>query len=241
MFHNLDQNRQHYDRVSRERNALYLQRFDVNALDGNPIVMDLVTGMYSRLFPQPAGKVLDVGCGTGFYYPLLSQHARSIVGVDVSDSMLGEARQLIERRGLSNCSVQECSALDLTFEDASFDVVHCWDVLHHVSDIPRTLTEIHRVLKPGGRLIAIEPNLLNPSIMWYHARRRSEWRLFTQNQFSLVRRLRKNFEVAVRYDNTIVSFLNERTHWLWKAVNALTSIRPFRVLSFRYNIDAVKK
>lgn len=241
MFHNLEQNRQHYDRVSRERNALYLQRFDVNTLDENPIVTNLVTKMYERLFPQSARAILDVGCGTGFYYPLLSRHAQSIVGVDVSKSMLQAARQLIEQRRLSNCSVKECSALDLSFEDDSFDVVHCWDVLHHVSDMRRTLAEVHRVLKPGGRLICIEPNLLNPSIAWYHARRRSEWRLFTQNQFSLVHRLRKNFEVTVSYDNTIISFLNERTHWLWKAANALTSVRPFGLLSFRYNIDATKR
>lgn len=241
MLHNLDQNRQHYDRVSGEKHALYYQRFDKTILDNNLIVANLVSRMYEKLFPQPAGNLLDLGCGTGFYYPLLSRHAESIVGVDVSTSMLEEARQLIAERQLSHCRVTECSALDLSFEDDSFEVVHCWDVLHHVSDIPRTLAEIQRVLKPGGRLIAIEPNLLNPSITWYHARRRSEWRLFTQNQFSLVRQLQKSFDVTVCYDNTIISFLNQRTHGLWKAVNAFTSIWPFRALSFRYIIDASKR
>ena len=114
----------------------------------------------------------------------------------------------------------ECSALELPVESASIDVVHCWDFLHHVSDLQQTIREIVRVLKPGGRFIAIEPNLMNPSITWYHARRRSEWRLFTQNQFSLPSKLRDNFDLSVQYDNTIISFLNERTHWIWKAANA---------------------
>jgi len=241
VFHNLDQNREHYDRVSGEKATLYYQRFDTNILDENPIVADLVGKLYDKLFPQPNGNLLDLGCGTGFYFPLLSQHAKSIVGVDVSKSMLEEARQLIAQRQLSDCSVRECSALELPFEDASFDVVHCWDVLHHVSDVAQTLKEIRRVLTPGGRLIAIEPNLLNPSIAWYHARRRSEWRLFTQNQFSLVRPLRKSFDVAVSYDNTIISFLNEETRWLWKAANTFTSVWAFHVLSFRYIIDASRR
>ena len=248
MFHNQEENRQHYDQVSGEKRTLYFQRFDTQILDENPIVARLVTKAFDEMFPQSAGKapsagkLLDVGCGTGFYYPLLSQHAESVVGVDVSRAMLDEAEQLIERQQLTNCSVQECSALELPFEDASFDTVHCWDVLHHVSDVPKTLGEIDRVLKPGGRFIAVEPNLLNPSITWYHARRRSEWRLFTQNQFSLVRPLRKrDFDVSVRYDNTIISFLNERTEWLWKAVNTFTSVRPLHMMSFRYVMDAKKR
>lgn len=246
MFHNQDQNRKHYDLVSGDKQALYFQRFDTQILDSNPIVARLLTKAFDEMFPSPSGEpsggqLLDVGCGTGFYYPLLSQHAQAVIGVDVSRAMLDEADRLIERQQLKNCRVQECSALDLPFEDAVFDTVHCWDVLHHVSDVSKTLSEIDRVLKPGGRFIAVEPNLLNPSITWYHARRRSEWRLFTQNQFSLVRPLRKkNFDVKVRYDNTIISFLNERTEWIWKAANTFTSVWPLHMMSFRYVMDAIK-
>ncbi|MGB7347801.1 MAG: class I SAM-dependent methyltransferase [Pirellulaceae bacterium] len=241
MFHDVDQNRQHYDRVTTDKNPLYFQRFDTEILEKNPIVAGLLEKAFHRLFPTKAGRLLDLGCGTGFYYPLLSQHAQSIIGVDVSGEMLDEARRLIEQHHLQNCRVQQCSALDLDFENESMDVVHCWDFLHHVSDIPKALSEITRVLKPGGRFIAVEPNLMNPSITWYHARRRSEWRLFTQNQMTLPSKLRKQFDVQVRYDNTIISFLNPRTHWIWKAANAFTSIKPLHLLSFRYLIDATKK
>ena len=241
MFHDLDDNRRHYDTVSTERKPLYYQRFDTQILQDNAIVADLLKLAFEELFPSKVGRLLDLGCGTGFYYPLLSQHAESIVGVDVSRPMLDEAENLIAEHQLSNCRVQECSALELDFEDQSMDVVHSWDFLHHVSDVPQTIHEISRVLKPGGRFVAIEPNWINPSIAWYHLRRRSEWRLFTQNQFTLPRKLAADFEVRVRYDNTIISFLNERTWWLWKAVDRFTSIWPFQRMSFRYVMDAKKR
>ena len=87
----------------------------------------------------------------------------------------------------------------------------------------------------------MEPNLLNPSIFWYHLRRRWEWRLFTQNQFRVPRMLRGEFEVRVSYDNTIISFLDDRTWPLWKAIDWTTSLPPLHLASFRYGLDCVKK
>ena len=241
MFHDVDQNRDHYDEVTAERSELFYQRFDPDILDQNPIVAKLLDQAFANMFPQPVGKLLDLGCGTGFYFPLLSRHADRVVGVDVSGQMLEVADRLIQSRRLSNCSVLEASAIALPFEDESIDVVHCWDVLHHVADVEKTLDEVARVLKPGGRFVATEPNLLNPSILWYHARRRHEWRLFIQNQFTIPRKLQRRFDLRVRYDNTIISFLSPRTLWIWKAANRLTSIWPFHLLSFRYAIDAAKR
>src|SRR6185436_2085806 len=144
-------------------------------------------------------------------------------------------------KGISDCEVREGSALELPFENDTIDVVHSWDFLHHVPDVPMSLSEIRRVLKPGGRFVALEPNFLNASIAWYHLRRRSEWRLFLQNQFSIPRRLREGFDVRVSYDNTIISFLDERTWRLWKFIDRMTSIPPLHLVSFRYILDCRKR
>jgi ubiquinone/menaquinone biosynthesis C-methylase UbiE len=241
MLHDEKQNERHYDEVLRAKPSLYYERFDADILEKRPIVGDLLEKAFANLFPQKADSVLDLGCGTGFYFPLLAKHANSLVGVDVCEPMLEQAQRTIDSHGLSHCRVLRSSACNIPIEDHSIDVVHSWDFLHHVSELSQVLAEIKRVLKPGGRYVAIEPNLLNPSIAWYHARRRSEWRLFIQNQFTLPRQLKSEFDVRLRYDNTIISFLNERTYWIWKSVDRLTSVKLFRSLAFRYVMDCVKR
>jgi ubiquinone/menaquinone biosynthesis C-methylase UbiE len=237
MFHDQKENEQHYEKVLQSKSSLYFERFDEELLEKRPFVAQLLKQAFERHFPQNAETVLDLGCGTGFYFPLLAVHANELIGIDVCQSMLDQAQHTIDTRALANCRVLRSSAGELPIEDQSVDVVHSWDFLHHVEDVSKVFGEIRRVLKPGGRYIAVEPNLLNPSIAWYHARRRSEWRLFVQNQFTMPRQLRHHFDVRVSYDNTIISFLNDRTYWIWKSVERLTSITLFRWLAFRYILD----
>jgi ubiquinone/menaquinone biosynthesis C-methylase UbiE len=237
MLYDLDQIRGHYGKLLDDKPQDFYERFDSDILVKRPMVRDLIDQAFDRLFPDKVGNLLDVGCGTCFYFPLLAPHAERVFGVDLCIPMLEQARQMIVDHGLDNCEVRESSALDLPFEAKSMDVVHSWDFLHHVPDVPRAIDEIRRVLKPGGRYVALEPNIMNPSILWYHARRRVEWRIFRQNQFTIPRVLRRYFDVKIRYDNTIISFLNARTLPIWKAVNALTSVPVFHLLSFRYIVE----
>lgn len=241
LFLNLDQIRGHYRDILQSKAPLYYERFDQHLLEKRPRVESLVRRAFATLFPVKVENLLDVGCGTGFYFPLLSEHAQSITGIDVCPPMLEEARALIREKGLANCHVLESSALELPFDNNTFDVVHSWDFLHHVPDVPQAVSEIRRVLKPNGRYVALEPNVLNPSIAWYHLRRRSEWRLFVQNQFRIPRLLRGDFAVRLRYDNTIISFLDERTWRLWTLIDRLTLLPPLHLVSFRYILDCRKR
>jgi len=237
MFFDLDKTRSHYGKMLEDKPSDYFERFDLDMLDKRPIVRDLVAQAFKKIFPEKVGKLLDLGCGTCFYFPLLAKHAEEIVGIDLCVPMLQQAEELIKKHGLDNCSVKESSALDLPLEDSSVDVAHSWDFLHHVQDVEKTVLEIKRVLKPGGRYIAVEPNVMNPSISWYHARRRCEWRIFRQNQFTMPRILRRHFDVKVRYDNTIISCLTPKTLPIWKMANAITKIPILHLLSFRYVMD----
>lgn len=242
LFYDLEQIGKHYRKVLEDKTGDYYERFDPYILDKRAKVKELIQKTFERLFPEKVPVLLDVGCGTCFYFPLLSQRAETLLGIDVCIPMLDMAQELIETKGLTNCHVRESSAMELPFEDGTIDVVHSWDFLHHVPDITKALAEITRVLKPGGLYIAVEPNIMNPSILWYHLRRRAEWGLTSKNQFTLPRRLRQNgFDVKVSYDNTIISFLNEKTEWIWKLANAFTSIWPTKYLSFRYMMECVKR
>jgi len=96
--------------------------------------------------------VLEVGCGTGLVLERIARFARSAKGVDLSPGMLEKARQ----RGLD---VVEGSATALPFADASFDVTCSFKVLAHVPDIKKALSEMARVTRPGGMILA---ELYNP-------------------------------------------------------------------------------
>ncbi|WP_437766798.1 class I SAM-dependent methyltransferase [Sorangium sp. So ce281] len=91
--------------------------------------------------------VLEVGCGTGLLLARIGAFARAARGVDLSPGMLERARE----RGLD---VVEGSATDLPFADESFDVACSFKVLAHVEDVRRALSEMARVVRPGGHVIA---------------------------------------------------------------------------------------
>jgi len=90
--------------------------------------------------------VLEVGCGTGLVLQRIAAFARSARGIDLSPGMLERARA----RGLT---VDQGSATDLPYEDASFDVACSFKVLAHVPDLDRALREMIRVVRPGGHVV----------------------------------------------------------------------------------------
>jgi arsenite methyltransferase len=102
----------------------------------------------------PGERVLDVGCGPGFYCAELREEVGpdgSVVGVDGSPPML----ELAARRcaGLDNVALHEADALALPLDDASVDAAICVRVLEYVADATAALGEIRRVLRPGGRAV----------------------------------------------------------------------------------------
>ena len=104
-----------------------------------------------------AGSLLDAGGGTGRVAEALRPHIGSVVVADVSRGMLAQAGQ----KGLTaTCAESE----RLPFPDGSFDRVLMVDALHHVVHQGETVRELHRVLKPGGRLVIEEPDLRTFSV-----------------------------------------------------------------------------
>jgi arsenite methyltransferase len=99
-------------------------------------------------------RILDVGCGPGFYCAELVEEvgpSGSVVGVDGSQAML----ELAARRcaGHDNVGFRESDATSLSVEEASFDAALCVQVLEYVVDPTAALTQMHRALAPGGRVL----------------------------------------------------------------------------------------
>jgi arsenite methyltransferase len=106
------------------------------------------------LAAQPGERVLDVGCGPGFYLADLLDDVGaegSVVGVDSSPPMLAMAARRCE--GRANVTLAEGEATSLPVGDAEFDAVLSVQVLEYVEDIPAALAEARRALRPGGRAL----------------------------------------------------------------------------------------
>jgi len=104
---------------------------------------------------RPGETVLDLGSGAGFDCFLAAGkvgQAGRVIGVDMTDAMLEKARANATKTGLSNVEFRKGEIESLPVEDDSIDVVISNCVLNLVPDKDQAFREIHRVLKPGGRL-----------------------------------------------------------------------------------------
>lgn len=103
------------------------------------------------------GLWLDLGCGTGWNFSVLRrlEYKRKMIGIDLSGGMLRFAKS-------KNMNVVRGDAQQLPFEDASFDGILAKGVLHHLPDVEEAVSEIARVLKPGGMAVMVDPN---PSLL----------------------------------------------------------------------------
>jgi len=110
----------------------------------------------------PGARIADLGCGSGAFTSLLARAGFDCVGVDLSAGMVTAAR-----RRYPDVSFVAGDIEHLPFAGASFDGVLLSGVVHHFPDPARCAAEVFRVLRPGGRFMAFDPNRMNP-FMWLY-------------------------------------------------------------------------
>lgn len=115
-----------------------------------------------RTFGQQVnGRILELGCGTGLWSEYLSGICADVTSMDISEDLINVARS---KPVLSRVQFVRGDCEHMPFPDRSFENVCGLSVLHHLN-VPQTLKEILRVIKPGGKLWFSEPNMMNPQIM----------------------------------------------------------------------------
>ena len=106
------------------------------------------------------GKILDIGCGDGdFSKAIAKKTGASLYGIDISRDCIKKARS----KGIEAKCVDIDGAI-LPFEDSLFDAVFCGDTIEHIFDTEKLVSEINRMLKPGGYLVISIPNVT----AWYN-------------------------------------------------------------------------
>lgn len=143
-----------------------LKRIDIHSKFGS---RDIDGWMLELLPLRPDIKILDVGCGAGkqcfSYYDHLGGQA-DINGGDVNQELLAQARQENQKRG-ANVKFKELD-FNKPFPDESnhYDLVSCCFAIYYAEDIPFTIREMHRVIKPGGVLFTSGPMQSNKQLFY---------------------------------------------------------------------------
>jgi SAM-dependent methyltransferase len=108
-------------------------------------------------------SVLDMGCGSGvdtIFAAKMTGPTGKVVGIDLIPEMLQRAKENLTLANLDNVTYQEASSDKLSFPDENFDVVISNGVFNLVPDKAKALSEVFRVLKPGGRLMIADQILI---------------------------------------------------------------------------------
>jgi ubiquinone/menaquinone biosynthesis C-methylase UbiE len=129
-------------------------------LSRNPILAGMVTFQYQiglaaieRLQPRDGERILDIGCGTGRLAVQIAQQIPNgqVVGIDISQSMIGKAEQVVVQSGLANIELTCMDAMAIKF-DGEFDAVLANSVFEFVPGPTQLAKKVYSALKPGGRI-----------------------------------------------------------------------------------------
>lgn len=121
-------------------------------------IAELYDHIAAEMTSPKYARILDVGSGRGYISLEVARRNPSsqITGIDYSPSQVREALKLRNRSHVLNCAFQTGNAMDIPFDDQTFDAAVSIGSIKHWPDALRGLKEIHRILKPGGQLLISE-------------------------------------------------------------------------------------
>lgn len=154
----------------------------------------MLTVDFDRLGLRPGDRVIDMGCGAGRHAFEMYRRGADVVAFDQDADELANVLELFgamkaagEVPDGAEADIKEGDALDLPFADGEFDRVVASEVLEHIHDDHRAITELVRVLRPGGTMAITVPRWLPEVINWrlsddYHNTRGGHIRIYTDHE-----------------------------------------------------------
>lgn len=202
-------------------------------------------------------RVLDYGCGSGYGAARIAETAGEVHAVDVDEAAIAHARRNFQRKNLAFARVDPAERLP--YADRTFDTVLSFQVLEHVRNVAHYLSEIRRVLGPGGCLVLVTPDrdtrllpLQKPWNRWhfreYSARtlREALSRFFDHVEIQQMSGRRDVIDVELRrYRNlrwltlpaTLPVIPDRLRVWLLNALHALRCRMRRRAIEQRFDFD----
>lgn len=121
---------------------------------GPDMLLDMVAGLNIGL----NGKIIDVGCGTGYYAcKLVEQTGAQVLAIDIVASLLEMSRHTVAEANLKDrVAVVEGSITSIPADSETYDLVWCRDMLNHIKDLDVALAECYRVLRTGGSMLVYQ-------------------------------------------------------------------------------------
>jgi ubiquinone/menaquinone biosynthesis C-methylase UbiE len=119
-----------------------------------------VGDIFTAMGVKPGAVVADIGAGEGFFTVRLSEAVGAegrVLAVDISASVLRSLRARVEREGLANVEVVEGTTSDPRLPEAALDAALIVNAYHEMTEHQAMLEHIRKALKPGGRLVIVEP------------------------------------------------------------------------------------
>jgi phosphatidylethanolamine/phosphatidyl-N-methylethanolamine N-methyltransferase len=113
-----------------------------------------IARVINSLAMPPGARVLELGVGTGLALPAYPRHC-DVVGIDLARDMLERAQEKVSRNRLTNVSLMQMNALDLAFDDQTFDYVTAFHVVSVVPDPAAMIRAAQRVCRPDGTIVII--------------------------------------------------------------------------------------
>jgi ubiquinone/menaquinone biosynthesis C-methylase UbiE len=98
---------------------------------------------------EDATVFLDYGCGNGNYLRNISSNIKKGIGIDISEALINYAKTKVKEESIDNIEFVVMDAMNTSFENSCFDVIHGQSILHHL-DLKKSLIEIKRLLNGGG-------------------------------------------------------------------------------------------
>ncbi|MBN9288814.1 MAG: hypothetical protein BGO43_13900 [Gammaproteobacteria bacterium 39-13] len=156
MLQNKQQEIAFFDSLARE------QEYNVFTDAANQKIVDTVIKLS---MPEKNALIADLGCGSGIFTQHLHERGYYCLGLDLSHQLLQLGRKQSQGINFLQADVEF-----LPFQDNSVDIVMLSCLVHHLPDPTLCAKEVFRVLKPGGRFVAFDPNRLNPFMYLYRDR-----------------------------------------------------------------------